>query len=160
VNLSIFDNEQINFIADPKSDSVLRFANGTIILKKVKIPHIENGNSIFVELVEKSNGDAYDRTGTVFMIPTDNGISFLYGLKKGASAIIIYENGNGKKYQGVVRTDQYTPLVELMRFFTPFGVKQFNHIQLKGKNWQDSVSYRQDVTEFAPLLTDREAWIG
>ncbi|MFB5945263.1 GLPGLI family protein [Albibacterium profundi] len=160
VNLSIFDNEQINFIADPKSDSVLRFANGTIILKKVKIPHIENGNSIFVELVEKSNGDAYDRTGTVFMIPTDNGISFLDGLKKGASALPIYENGNGKKYQGVVRTDQYTPLVELMRFFTPFGVKQFNHIQLKGKNWQDSVSYRHDVTEFAPLLTDREAWIG
>lgn len=159
-NLSIFKNEQINFIAEPKSDSVLRFANGTIILKKVKVPAIQEGNSVFVELIEKSNGDAYDRTGTVFMIPTDSDISFLDGLTKDVSALPVYENGNGKEYRGVIRTAEYTPLVELMRFFTPFGVKQFNHIQLKGKNWQDSVSYRQDITEFAPILTDQEVWIG
>lgn len=160
VNLSIFRNEQINFIAEPKSDSILRFANGTIILKKVKVPAIEQGNSVFVELVEKSNGDAYDRTGTVFMIPTDRDISFLDGLQNGVQKLPIYENGNGKEYHGVVRTEDYTPLVELMRFFTPFGVKQFNHIQLKGKNWQDSVSYRQDITELSPVMSNREVWIG
>lgn len=160
VNLSVFKNEQINFIPEPKSDSVLRFANGTVILKKVKVPSIEKGQSIFIELVEKSNGDAYDRTGSVFMIPTDNNVSFLDGLQKGILSLPVYENGNGKKYQGVIRTEQYTPLVELMRFFTPFGVKQFNHIQLKGKNWQDSVSYRQDITEFAPALSGQEVWIG
>lgn len=159
-NLSIFRNEQINFIGEPKSDSVLRFANGTVILKKVKIPIIENGNSVFIELAERSNGDAYDRTGSVFMIPVGSDITFLDGLQKGISSLPVYENGNGKKYQGVIRTDEYTPLVELMRFFTPFGVKHFNHIQLKGKNWQDGVKYRQDITELAPILSDQEVWVG
>src|SRR5690606_30029413 len=87
-------------------------------------------------------------------------ISFLDGLTKDVSALPVYENGNGKEYRGVIRTAEYTPLVELMRFFTPFGVKQFNHIQLKGKNWQDSVSYRQDITEFAPILHDQAVMIG
>src|SRR5690606_37154268 len=87
-------------------------------------------------------------------------ISFLNGLQEGIKTLPVYEYGKGKKYQGVVRTDNYTPLIELMRFFTPFGVKQFNHIQLKGKYWQYSVSYRQDVTEFQSVLNDQEVWIG
>src|SRR5690606_21523458 len=160
IDIPIFRNEQINFVKEVKSDSILRFANGTIILKKVKVPAIKNGSNIFLELVEQSNGDAYDRTGSVFLIPTDQDISFLNGLQEGIKTLPVYENGNGKKYQGVVRTNNYTPLIELMRFFTPFGVKQFNHIQLKGKNWQDSVSYRQDVTEFQSVLNDQEVWIG
>ena len=160
IDLSIFTKEQINFTSEIKSDSVLRFANGTIILKKVKVPTINPGNNIFIELVEQSNGDAYDRTGSVFLIPTDQEISFLDGLQSGIGTLPVYENGNGKEYQGVIRTDNYTPLVELMRFFTPFGVKGFNHIQLKGKNWQDSVTYRQDISEFQPLLSGQEVWIG
>src|SRR5690606_338144 len=40
IDLSIFKNEQINFVKEVKSDSVLRFANGTVILKKVKVPTI------------------------------------------------------------------------------------------------------------------------
>src|SRR5690554_2632899 len=160
IDLSIFTKEQINFVGEVKSDSVLRFANGTVILKKVKVPTINQGNNIFIELVEQSNGDAYDRTGSVFLIPMDQDISFLDGLQNGISTLPVYKNGNGKEYQGVVRTDDYSPLVELMRFFTPFGVKGFNHIQLKGKNWQDSVTYRQDITEFLPLLSNQEVWIG
>ena len=160
IDLSIFRNEQINFVKDVKSDSILRFANGTIILKKVKVPTIKNGSNVFLELVEQSNGDAYDRTGSVFLIPTDQDISFLNGLQEGIKTLPIYENGNGKKYQGVVRTNNYSPLIELMRFFTPFGVKQFNHIQLKGKQWQDSVTYRQDITEFQSVLSNQEVWIG
>lgn len=160
VDLSIFTKEQINFVGEVESDSVLRYANGTIILKKVKVPTINTGDNIFIELVEQSNGDAYDRTGSVFLIPMDQDISFLDGLQKGISTLPIYKNGNGKEYQGVARTDNYTPLVELMRFFTPFGVKGFNHIQLKGKNWQDSVTYRQDITEFQSVLSDQEVWIG
>lgn len=160
IDLSIFTKEQIHFVNEVKSDSVLRFANGTVILRKVKVPAINKGSNIFLELVEQSNGDAYDRTGAVFLIPTDQDISFLDGLQTGITALPVYENGNGKKYQGVIRTDQYSPLIELMRFFTPFGVKGFNHIELKGKHWQDSVSYRQDITEFKQILNDKEVWIG
>lgn len=160
-NIAVFDKEIINFSNTSQSnDSILRFANGTIILKKVKIPEIKKGNRIFVDVTEQSNGDAYDRTGSVFLIPTDKNISFLDGLKNGAKTLPIYENGNGEKYQGVIRTENYAPLLELMRFFTPFGVKQFNTLQLKNKVWQDSVYYRQDISEMLPALSNKEVWIG
>ncbi|PIF61967.1 MULTISPECIES: GLPGLI family protein [unclassified Flavobacterium] len=160
-NIAVFDKEIINFSNTSQSnDSILRFANGTIILKKVKIPEIKKGNRIFVDVTEQSNGDAYDRTGSVFLIPTDKNISFLDGLKNGVKTLPIYENGNGEKYQGVIRTENYAPLLELMRFFTPFGVKQFNTLQLKNKVWQDSVYYRQDISEMLPALSNKEVWIG
>ncbi|MGX7666967.1 GLPGLI family protein [Flavobacterium pedocola] len=159
--LKIFENETINFSDASKSnDSILRFANGTIILRKVKFPAIKNGSQIFVDATEQSNGDAYDRTGSVFMIPTDQKISFLDGLKNGSKTLPVYENGNGKQYQGVVRTDSYAPLLELMRFFTPFGIKQYNHIQLKDKTWHEVVPYRQDISELHSALSDKEVWIG
>lgn len=157
----IFKKEIINFMDNPKSnDSILKFASGTIILKKVKFPKIKKGSNVFIDVTEQSNGDAYDRTGSVFLIPTDQSISFLDGLQKGAKSLPIYENGNGEKYQGVVRTENYTPLLELMRFFTPFGVKHFNNLELKNKVWQDSVYYRQDISELTAALDEKEVWIG
>lgn len=77
-NISVFEKEQINFSSDSKSnDSILRFASGTIIVRKVKFPEIKNGSAIFVDVTQQSNGDAYDRTGSVFMIPMDKKVLFL-----------------------------------------------------------------------------------
>jgi outer membrane lipoprotein-sorting protein len=159
--LPVFKNEIIHFSEESKSnDSILRFANGTIIVKKVRFPEIKNGSQLFVDVTEQSNGDAYDRTGSVFIIPTSSTISFLDGLQKGVNELPIFENGNGKKYQGVVKTTDYEPLIELMRFFTPFGVKKYNTIQLKNKVWQDSVYYRQDLSELSATISNKEIYIG
>ncbi|MGQ2981995.1 GLPGLI family protein [Flavobacterium sp.] len=159
--LPVFKDEIINFSdASISNDSVLRFANGSIALRKIKFPEIKTGSQVFVELIEQSNGDAYDRTGSVFLIPEDEKRSFLNGLKNGANTLPLYDNGNGKKYQGVTRTDSYSPLLELMRFFTPFGIKQYGHIQLKGKEWHEIVPYRQDVSELSPLFSNKEMWVG
>ena len=159
--IKIFENEIINFSDQSKSnDSIFRFGNGTIIVKKVKIPKIETGSQIYVDLTEQSNGDAYDRTGSVFLIPMDGKISFLDGLQKGIKELPAYENGNGKSYLGMVRTENYSPLIELMRFFTPFGIKQYNYLELKDKTWQESVSYRQEISELVPALDNQEVYIG
>ncbi len=159
--IPVFRKETINFTDNfGSNDSILRFASGTIIARKIKIPEIKKGSHIFVDATEQSAGDAYDRTGSVFLIPTDTKISFLDGLKKSVKELPVYENGNGKKYQGVVRTENYSPLLELMRFFTPFGIKQYNTIRLKNKTWQDSVYYRQDISELLPFLSGKEVWIG
>ena len=159
--IKIFENEIINFSDQSKSnDSIFRFGNGTIIVKKVKIPKIDTGSQIYVDLTEQSNGDAYDRTGSVFLIPMDGKISFLDGLQKGIKEFPAYENGNGKSYLGMVRTENYSPLIELMRFFTPFGIKQYNYLELKDKTWQESVSYRQEISELVPALDNQEVYIG
>lgn len=159
--ISVFKEQIINFSDASKSnDSVLRFANGTIALRKIKFPEIKLGSQIFVDLQEQSNGDAYDRTGSVFIIPIGKSITFLDGLQKGIKSLPIYTNGNGKQYQGVIATNDYSPLVELMRFFTPFGIKQYNTIELKNKTWHDVVPYRQDISDMRSMLSNQEVWIG
>lgn len=159
--ITVFEDETINFSDKSKSnDSILRFANGTIALKKIKFPNINKGSQVFVDLTSHSNGDAYDRTGSVFIIPKNKSISFLDGLQLGISTLPLYENGNGKKYQGVVATETYEPLIELMRFFTPFGIQKYNHIELKDKKWYDAVFYRQDISELIPFLSNNELELG
>lgn len=159
--IPVFKEEVICFSDQSKSnDSILRYANGTIILKKIKFPMIEKGSQVFIDAIEKSNGDAYDRTGSIFIIPENNKISFLNGLQDGIKSLPIYENGNTKQYQGVVKTENYTPLLELMRFFTPFGINHYNYIELKDKNWEDKVHYRQDISELATSISNQELYIG
>ena len=160
--LSIFKDEIINFSDQSKSEGdIQRFGNGTIILKKVKFPEIKQGQNVFVELKEQSNGDAYDRTGSVFIIPQQREKSFYDGLKNGAKTLPIFSNNNGKEYQGVTLTPSYLPLVELMRFFTPFGISHFNdRVKLKDKTWQTIVPYRQDITELQPELSNKEVLVG
>lgn len=159
--ISIFENETINFSDKSISnDSIFRFAAGTVIVKKIKVGKIPNGSQVFIDLKEQSNGDAYDRTGSVFVIPTNSKISFFNALQNGKAILPLYENGNGKQYQGVVKTDEYTPVIELMRFFTPFGVNHFNYLKMKNKDWEEAVFYRQDISDLASVLNDQEVIVG
>lgn len=159
--LPVFKEEVICFSSESKSnDSILKYANGTIILRKIKFPIVQKGSQIFVDAVEQSNGDAYDRTGSIFLIPQDKSLSFLNGLQDGIKTLPVYDNGNSKQYQGIVKTENYTPLLELMRFFTPFGIHHYNYIELKDKNWEDKVHYRQDISELAASLSGQEVYVG
>lgn len=159
--LKVFENEVINFSDTSRSnDSILCFANGTVLLKKIKFPTIKPGSRIFIDINEQSNGDAYDRTGSAFIIPTQQKQSFMDGLINGANTLPQYSNGNGKTYQGVVATENYFPLIELMRFFTPFGIKQYNYLELKDKNWHEVVPYRQDISEFRSVMSNQDIWVG
>lgn len=164
--VNVFNNEQVSFgneiknPADTSAEITFRYASGTVLLKKVKLPVVPDDTQLYVELYQHSNGDAYDRTGSVFMIPQDKAQSFLEGLRKGTAFLPSFEARNGKKYQGVVTTSNYSPLVEIMRFFTPFGIGQFNDkVTVYGQQWEDSTFYKQEVTELMPLLQG-EQWIG
>ncbi|WP_163708617.1 PNGase F N-terminal domain-containing protein [Mangrovibacterium lignilyticum] len=161
----VFTRQQLNWggnIENPKgeyTDSLYRFAGGTVVVKRVKLPEVPDGTSVFAEVTEQSNGDAYDRTGSVFVIPVDKARSFLDGLTDGVDSLPQYTSKEGKVYQGVVETTDYDPLIELMRFFTPFGVHHFNKKRDVGIQWSDSVTYKQDVSDLMPVLKG-ECWIG
>jgi len=159
--IPVFEDQIVNFSeqAEPR-DGVMRFANGTVVVKTLHIPDIQPGTQVFVDLQEQSNGDAYDRTGSVFLIPKEKKRSFLDGLQQGVAALPLYQNGNGKDYRGVVATADYAPLIELMRFFTPFGIHQYNHLQLKGKTWHDAVPYRMDISELRSRLSGQTVDVG
>ena len=163
--IPVFLQQQINFTdsiinpADDQENVTYRYAGGTLVLKKMRLPDSQN-YSVFASLTQFSNGDAYDRTGSVFVIPTSRKISFLNGLRNGKEQLPVYKDKQGKEYQGVIETENYLPPLELMRFFTPFGVRAFNErSKIEGYNWADSVNYKQDITDLLPEL-EGEVWIG
>ncbi|HLN72599.1 MAG TPA: PNGase F N-terminal domain-containing protein [Prolixibacteraceae bacterium] len=164
--VNVFTNEQVSFgneitnPVDTNSEMTFKYASGTVLLKKVKLPVVSDDTQLYAELYQHSNGDAYDRTGSVFMVPQDKEKSFLEGLRNGTASLPYFEARNGKKYQGVIATPNFSPLVELMRFFTPFGIGQFNDkVTVYGQQWEDSTFYKQEVSELLPLLQG-ERWIG
>lgn len=161
VNIPLLTDQQINFSNNFSSnDSIYRFANGTVVVRKIKMPQIKEGSQVFLNVTQQSNGDAYDRTGSVFLIPRDSKITFMDALQKGINQLPVFSGTNGKKYQGYFLTENYSPTIEFMRFFTPFGINKFNHIQLKNQTWQTEAKYRQEITEFQSLLSNQEILIG
>ena len=167
--LNIFQNEKINYgdkivnLFTNETGITYRFSEGTILLKKIKLPENMGKNTVVAELTERSAGDAYDRTGSCFIIPanvSDTSVTFLDAFINGIKTLPQYQSSNPKQYNGFTLTDKYTPPVELMRFITPFGIDHYNsQVQVYGVKWEDSVTYKQDITNLLPALSG-EVWFG
>lgn len=159
ISTNVFSNEQICWgkenskIKEAVTDSVYRFAGGTLIVKKVKLPQLPAHYSIFAEVWQYSNGDAYDRTGSIFVVPQEKSQSFWDGLANGINTLPIYYDRKGLDYQGVTATSNYEPPVELMRFFTSFGINHFNgRVKINNIEWEDSTFYKQEISDLRHYL--------
>ena len=143
ITVPVFDQETICFnnakLPDTLEDGMTYSAGGgTIILKKVKLPESEKNRSVFV-------------------IPTDKKQSFLDAIRN-LKDVPAFQAKDGN-YPALISTEDYEAPVELMRFFTGFGVRKFNHNKVKGQHWVDSVIYKSEVTPLASQLQG-EVWIG
>ncbi|MEY2829780.1 MAG: hypothetical protein RIQ33_1638, partial [Bacteroidota bacterium] len=158
--IPILNHHQINYENLPSHmikhmELVEHYSKGNILLSHVKLPNQPSKGSYFLKLTDWSNGDAYDRVGSVFLMMNDKPKSFVNALIQNIDSVPFYTDKNSAKYQGIMATKTYSPAVELMRFFTPFGVGHFNKKRIiAGYNWSDSVIYKQDVTALIP--TDAE----
>ena len=178
VTTRIFDHEQIcwgkqndhveGYAAVP-FDTVLHYAGGTLILKRVKLPHLQTNYQHFVEIHQRSNGDAYDRTGSLFVILPTSDKSFFDGINNHPDSLPVFTGRDGQRYQGMMKTGDYEPPIELVRFFTPFGVGHFNdRMKDYGIDWRDETFYRQEITDIYNHITNDYrisnviigAWIG
>lgn len=180
ITTHVFDNEQICWgmekptVNEIPFDTTLHYAGGTLILKRIMMPVLPKHYQTFIELRQRSNGDAYDRTGSVFVIPDANKRlkpTFLDAIMGHPDSLPTITGRDGQKYQGIVpgislmqkyyySSFVYEPIVELMRFFTPFGVGKYNdRVKLDGLDWENETLYKQEVTELKPLL-EGEVLIG
>ena len=179
VTTRIFDHEQIcwgkenahidgGIMAVPY-DTVLHYAGGTLILKRVRLPYLQINYQHFVEIHQRSNGDAYDRTGSVFVILPTSEKSFFDGINNHPDSLPVFTGRDGQRYQGMMKTGNYEPAIELVRFFTPFGVGHFNdRMKDYGIDWRDETFYRQEITDIYNHITNDYrisnviigAWIG
>lgn len=164
ITVPVFDHARINFsgaaIPDQLADGeVYNVGGGTIVIKKVTLPDTAAtaGRYIFAEVEQYSEGDAYDRTGSIFVIPTDKKQSFVDALRdlKSVPAFV----SDSVAYHGLVSTPEYDVPLELMRFFTGFGVRAYNKNVVPGQDWVDSVLYKTEITDLASHLSG-EQWIG
>ncbi|MEO8512942.1 MAG: PNGase F N-terminal domain-containing protein [Ignavibacteria bacterium] len=167
--IQIFNKEKINYgdtiinLFTNEPGITYRFSEGTVILKKIHLPDNMGKNTVVAELTERSSGDAYDRNGSCFIIPagvSDTSLTFIDGFINGIKTLPVYPSSDSKKYNGFTLTEKYTPPIELMRFITPFGINYYNsQMQVHGVKWEDSVTYKQDVTNLLPVLQG-EVWFG
>lgn len=169
-SMPIFEDEMINF--DPsieivkdeplEANKTYRFSKGSVIVKKITLPEIwKKGGSIHAKLTSWSNGDAYDRTGSVFVLPgTTDKNTMLSALQHGLDQVPVFVDNNGGEYQGFVSTTDYNTPTEIMRFFTSFGIGHFNTRRvINNYPWELQATYNQEVTELIPNDQD-EIWVG
>ena len=169
VTTRIFDHEQICWgkenahidggIRAIPADTVLNYAGGTLILKKVKLPRLPHHYQHFVEIHQQSNGDAYDRTGSLFIVTP----GFFEGINQHPDSLPTFVGRDGQRYQGMISQTGYDAPLELVRFFTPFGVGHFNdRMKGYGIDWRDETYYRQEITDLYHFDDDVVigAWIG
>lgn len=147
---------------EPDKNGVIRLVNGRLILKKLEIPKYERDVNVKLKVRLVSNGDQYDRSGSIFV---------LHSSKKGVTPIDIAKNGKYpemegelKNYPGIIKLEDYDPCVEAMRFMTPFGVGYYSegyNLPLPAgiDHWEKDVKWECDITHLYSLLED-EAYIG
>jgi len=160
--ITVFENSRIIFNAKkvpdgynkPDKKGVIRLVNGRLILKQVELPKYERDVKIKLKVRLVSEGDPYDRSGSIFIIPNS---------KKGVNAIDIAKDakypqmeGELSKYPGIIRLKDYEPCVELMRFMTPFGVGFYSrqstppHVDA----WEEDVKWECDISHLYPLMEE------
>ena len=166
VTVPVFKDEKINFGREINNSEeglinvTYKYSKGTLILKKLPAQKFDKPQMVFAELSTWSEGDNYDRTGSVFIIPDKKEKSFLEAFKNGKEELPVYKDSEKIEYQGVVMTKNFDPALELMRFFTPFGVRFANNeVEIDGYDWADSTKYKMDISDFYQLFKE-DVWIG
>lgn len=157
--IKIFDNELIQFVdKDFDNQSVVHLAQGRILLKKLQLPTYEKDVKVNLEVRLQSNGDRWDKSGSFFVIPKGSEINF-----RTLSDSIKFPEEKNFDYGGVLRGENYEPVVELMRFMTPFGVGFYSEKSRRKPvyipHYEKEVVWNQDITDRLSLLED-EVWVG
>lgn len=158
LNFSIFKNQPINFNGSIGSDSeVNRLQDGRLIYKKVRVPKFEKGTDVTIKLTLRSNGDRWDKSGSCFVVTDPNQISII-DVSKGEKEFPVSSIIN-EKFKGVKSTETYKPVVEVLRFMTPFGVGHFSDVGKKYRKpvyipkWEKQVVWEHDISDLVSIVS-------
>ncbi len=169
VNIRVFENEAVRFIPDttntgliPDKKNIIHLSSGRIILKKVKLPEFEKSTKAEINIILKSSGDRWDKSGSCFIISDTSTIDFLGIAQK--TELFPAPPTELKKFPGIVSGKNYVPVIELMRFMTPFGVGYYSDSMELRKPvyipyWEKEVNWTDDITDLLSKL-ENEIWVG
>lgn len=153
-----FEKQPINFNGDKGTDTeTVTLMSGRLVYKKVIVPVFPNGTDVKIKLTVRSNGDRWDKSGSCFVVSDPEKLSILSITEK--DGIFPTDSYVDDKYAGVVNGENYNPVVELMRFMTPFGVGHYSDNKVKYRkpvyipNWEKQVVWEHDITDLESLVT-------
>lgn len=148
---------------EPDENGVIHLVDGRIILKKITIPEYERDMNINLYVKLRSNGDRWDKSGSLFVIPNESAINLL-NIASGESKFPEVDSSKYEKLAGIIQGEGYKPNIEVLRFMTPFGVGYYSNDTLKRKpvfvdGWAEDVNWHQNITELRSRLQG-EVWVG
>ena len=158
VHRIVFKNQPLNFGGQKGTDvEAVRLMSGRVVYKKVTMPTFRKGTDVKVKLTVRSNGDRWDKSGSCFVVSDPKKLSILSITEKEAK--FPKDSYIDDKYAGYVAGENYNPVVELMRFMTPFGVGHYSDNKVKNRRpvyiptWEKQVVWEHDITDLESLVT-------
>jgi len=165
----VFENLPIVFapkanITSNEADTLVLHA-GRVVLKKLTLPVFQQQTQVTAHVTLSSNGDPWDKSGSLFVIPVNDDLSLL-DLAQGQFPV----NQLAEAYPGVAHFESldqsYFPAVELLRFITPFGAGYYSDHPKMEKlkppsitRWASEVAWSADISHLLSLL-ENEVWVG
>ncbi len=173
--INVFDHAHVQFLPDSLGtyvgedpSGIIHLTNGRIILKKITLPHYTRRVSATLTVRVESDGDRWDKSGSVFVIPKDAAPVNLLSIAKGEAKFPAVDSTKYEKLIGTVPGEGYLPTVELLRFMTPFGVGYYSRRDTSERSrtrpvyidgWAEETCWKADITDLFPLIQD-ECYIG
>ena len=167
-SVEVFKDQPVNFGGETGDTvTVKRLQNGRVVYKKIKVPVYKKGTDVSIEVKLRSNGDKWDKSGSCFVVTNPELIDVIdvsLGKEK------FPENSFADKgFGGVLKTNEYVPALELMRFMSPFGVGHYSDEKKYPKieynrpvyipKWENEVVWEKDISELVSVVTG-EFYIG
>ena len=156
--INVFNKQVLNFGGEKGTDSeAVSLMSGRLVYKKVSIPEFKKGTDVKIKITVRSNGDRWDKSGSCFVVSDPKKLSILSVTEKKND--FPKDSYIDDKYAGFVKGTNYNPVVELMRFMTPFGVGHYSDNKVKYRrpvyipSWEKQVVWENDITDLESLVT-------
>ncbi|MDN3644367.1 PNGase F N-terminal domain-containing protein [Lutimonas halocynthiae] len=155
----VFKNQPVNYEGTISADSaVVSLQKGRLVYKKVEVPNFPDGTDVKIRLSLRSEGDRWDKTGSCFVVADPKLISIL-DIAEGNKKFPM-ESGIDGAFLGVRKTNDYEPVIELVRFITPFGVGHYSKEQNSHRKpvyipeWEKEVVWETDISHLLKVVTN------
>ena len=155
----VFQNQPLNFKGQSGDDpKVKRLENGRLVYKKIEVEDFLEGTDVKIKLSLKSAGDRWDKIGSCFVV-TDRKLISILDVSEGEQKFPI-ESGIDGAFLGIKKTKSYEPVIELVRFITPFGVGHFSDDKNGHRKpvyipeWEDEIVWEQDISHLLQVVNN------
>lgn len=163
-DLQVFKNQPINFQGTSGYDTnAIQVQEGRLVYKKIKVPSYQEGSDVNLKLRLKSMGDRWDKSGSCFVVSDPELISILDIAENEKDFPI--ESGVLSRFLGIKSAPGYLPVVELIRFVTPFGVGFFSNKNEGHRKpvyipeWENEIVWEKDISHLLSI-TKGEVYLG